>query len=372
MSAKAPVPEVKVSVYGVTDVGVVRTNNEDNFLVAELTAGKTGLAPELLSHRVGERGTLLVVSDGMGGAEAGEVASRLVVDGLRAELGMAPLEEHAEGVMRAAVERVNHEIWSQAQQNSKQHGMGATLAAVWVRGPEVLIADVGDSRVYLLRAGKMRQITRDQSMVESLVEVGMLDRNEAESHPQRNVILQAMGARSEVVVAIERLELRRGDFLLLCSDGLSGKIAAEEMRDSVLTTPTLADACDRMVRLAKERGGEDNITVIVAEFDGDGLPETIINERMTRTLQSVSGFNFKAGAGYAPPPPAKPTVTFGSESNDPAPSEPAPPPEQLEQLERTQSFGIELPPDLPPARTNAPTAIIGSDPLAPDEPEKQG
>jgi hypothetical protein len=237
--------------------------------------------------------------------------------------------------------------------------MGATLAAAWVHGTSAWVAGVGDSRVYLLRAGRMRQITRDQSMVESLVEAGMLDRQEAEQHPQRNVILQAMGARADVVVAIDRVALRRGDFLLLCSDGLSGKMAADEMRDCILTTATLADACARMVHIAKERGGDDNITVIVAEFDGEGLPETQLNERMTRTLQSVSGFNFKAGAGYAPMPPAKPTLTLGSDGNDPEPP-PLPPLPESSIDGETRSFGDDRQPT-PSTSTGGKTAIIGSE-----------
>ena len=369
MSAKAPVPEVKVSLYGMTDVGMVRTNNEDTFLVVELTTCRAGLSPENLNHMVQERGTLLLVSDGMGGAEAGEVASRLVVEQMFEGLREVPLDDHPEGAVRAAVERANTEIWNQAQQNARQHGMGATLAAAWIRGTDGWITGVGDSRVYMLRSGKMRQITRDQSMVESLVEAGMIDRAAAELHPQRNVILQAMGSRPEVVVAIDRVELRRGDFLLLCSDGLSGKISAEEMRDSILTTPALPDACHRMVQMAKDRGGEDNITVVVAEFDGEGLAETTLNERMTRTLQSVSGFNFRAGAGYAPPPPVKPTLTLGSESNEP---EPPPPPVVTDPLdgEPTRSFGGERHPA--PSRRGTPTAIIGTENMPkPPDPDKK-
>lgn len=316
MPEKVSLPDVTVTAYGLSDVGVVRTNNEDSFLVAELGSGKSGLVPEVLRHKVSERGTLLVVSDGMGGAEAGEVASRIVVEQLETLLRTAPADTTGEEIVRQAVERVNYEVWNVAQQYQQYHGMGATLAAAWIRGPEVLITGVGDSRVYLLRAGKMKQITRDQSMVESLVEVGMLNRNEAEQHPQRNVILQAMGSRPEVVVAIERLELRKGDFLLLCSDGLSGKITGDEMRDCVLTTAALPEGCHRMIQLAKQRGGEDNITVVVAEVDGPGLNETTLNERMTRTLQSITEFNFRTGGGYAPiTPHGKPTVTLGAEDN---------------------------------------------------------
>jgi serine/threonine protein phosphatase PrpC len=353
VSAKAPVPEVKITVYGISDVGAVRTNNEDSLLIAEMTTGASGLVPEVLAHSVKERGSLFVVSDGMGGAEAGEVASRIVVEGMRSELAAAALEVHPEDVVKAAVEHVNSVIWSDAQTNAQHKGMGATLASAWIRGTDVFIAGVGDSRVYLLRAGKMRQITRDQSMVESLVEVGMIDRAEADHHPQRNVILQAMGARPEVVVAIERVELRRGDFLLLCSDGLSGKMTADEMRDCILTTAALPEACHRMVHIAKARGGEDNITVVVAELDGDGLPETTLNERMTRTLQSLSGFNFKAGAGYAPPPPAKPTHSFGSEGN-------------ADEVEPVKVF----PPEASPTTSHDSTRMLSSEP-GPHEPEKK-
>jgi PPM family protein phosphatase len=289
----------------------------------------------------------------MGGAEAGEVASRLVVESTCRELSGADLDQ-PEDSLRSAVERANFAVWNAAQQNPKWHGMGATLVAAWILGSEVLIADVGDSRVYLLRAGRMRQVTRDQSMVETLVEAGKLAREMAEQHPQKNVILQAMGVQSSVVVAIERVELRRGDFLLLCSDGLSGKISAEEMRDCILTTATLGDACSRMVSLAKARGGEDNITIIVAELDGEGLPEATLNERMTRTLQSVSGFNFKAGGGYAPPPAPKPTVTLGSDGAEPAPRtpqvyppDPSPSPSNGATAEKTQLLSFSEPPPRP-------------------------
>jgi serine/threonine protein phosphatase PrpC len=353
VSAKAPVPEVKINVYGISDVGAVRTNNEDCLLIVEMTSGADGLVPEVLEHTVQERGSLFIVSDGMGGAEAGEVASRLVVDGIRDELAEVPLDASPEEAIKGAVERVNLSVWNDAQQNAQRNGMGATLAAAWIRGIEVFIAGVGDSRVYLLRAGKMRQLTRDQSMVESLVEVGMLDRAEADHHPQRNVILQAMGVRPEVVVAIERLELRRGDFLLLCSDGLSGKMTAEEMRDCILTTAALPEACHRMIHIAKARGGEDNITVVVAEFDGEGLPETTLNERTTRTFQSLSGYNFTAGAGYAPPPPAKPTHSFGSENTG-------------DEAESAKVF----PPDASPSSPHDPTRTLSSD--APPRPQHSG
>lgn len=313
MPAESHVPQVRIALYGYSHVGSVRTNNEDRFLIVDIDSGIEGTSTGEGQHDIGARGMLLVVSDGMGGAEAGEVASTIVVERLRDGLVTAPPDAHAEATLRSVVEQVNVEIWNQAHSDPKCKGMGATLASAWVIGTDALIGLVGDSRGYLLRAGRMRQITRDQSMVESLVEAGMIDRSAAEEHPQRNVILQAMGARPDVAVAIERVELRRGDFILLCSDGLSGKVKPDEMRDAILTTATLREACRRMVDLANQRGGEDNITVIAAELDGEGLPAAGLNERMTRTLQSLSEFNFKAGAGYAPHA-ANPTHTLGSDA----------------------------------------------------------
>src|SRR5205085_5893799 len=196
-----------------------------------------------------------------GGAEAGEVASRLVAQNVSIELGSMPLAFAPKEAIREAVERANRAVWKEATSNAARKGMGATLAAAWIRGREAFIVGVGDSRVYLLRSARIRQITRDQSMVESMVEAHVITREEAENHPQKNMILQAMGVSPEVVVALERIDLRRGDVLLLCSDGLSGKVQASEMRDCVLTTQTLEQACRRMVEIALHRGGEDNITV---------------------------------------------------------------------------------------------------------------
>jgi serine/threonine protein phosphatase PrpC len=316
MSAEKPVPGIRICVYGLTDVGVVRKNNEDTFVIAELTTGTTELTADILRHTVGERGTLLLVSDGMGGAEAGEVASRMVARHVSLELAAAPLDQPPQDAIRTAVERANEAICSEATSNPARQGMGATLVAAWVRGANAYVASVGDSRLYLMRGGRVRQITRDQSMVETMVEAGAMSREQAEKHPQRNVILQAMGATPNVAVALERVELRRGDVLVLCSDGLSGKMIVEEMRDAILMTPDLEQACRRMVQLAKDRGGEDNITVVLGELDGEGLLAAPRGERLTRTLQPMTRFDFKTGSGYAAAPDSNPTIPLGSPKNE--------------------------------------------------------
>jgi serine/threonine protein phosphatase PrpC len=312
MSAEKPVSGIAICVYGLTDIGAVRQSNEDAFLVAELATGRIELTADVLRHAVSERGTLLLVSDGMGGAEAGEVASRMVAQHVSLELAATSLDYEPQEAIRTAVERANEAIWSEATTNPARRGMGATLVAAWVRGTNAYVASVGDSRLYLMRGGRMRQITRDQSMVETMVEAGALSREQAEKHPQRNMILQAMGANPNVVVALERVELRRGDVLVLCSDGLSGKVIAEEMRDAILMTPDLEQACRSLVALAKDRGGEDNITVVLGELDGEGLPAAPRGERLTRTLQLVTRFDFKAGSGYAAAPEPNPTIPLGS------------------------------------------------------------
>jgi PPM family protein phosphatase len=312
MAAESPLADVTVSVFGLTDKGAVRKHNEDALLVAELSSNRTSVAPQLATHTVGALGTLLVVSDGMGGAEAGDLASKLVVHHMSHQLSAAEPARAPLDALREAVERTNVAVWEEASRMKVKRGMGATLAAAWVRGQEVFITGVGDSRVYLMRGGRLRQITRDQSIVESFIEAGVLTREEAQQHPQRNMVLQAMGVRPEVVVAIERVELRQHDLLLLCSDGLSGKLSTEEMRDCILMTSTIEQACRQMVALAIERGGDDNITTLIAELEGVGLPETPWGERLTRTIEAVTRFDYSTGSGYAAGPTPAPTVPLGS------------------------------------------------------------
>jgi serine/threonine protein phosphatase PrpC len=308
--------EVIAWVFGCTDVGRVRKNNEDAFVIADLTANAAAgsMAPAgapvaasdttergaegmLRKCRLGAEGLLLAVSDGMGGAEAGEIASHLVVESLREDL-VANRERSTGGLVRSAVERANNVVFGAAGQHPKRGGMGATLTAAFVREDRAYVAGVGDSRCYVIRGKRIRQVTRDQSLVESLVELGHLTREEAETSPHRNVILQALGTRPEVAVALTRLQLYRGDMLLLCSDGLSGKISAEEMLALALAGPTLDEGCRKMVALAKDRGGEDNITVILSHFSGAGLGQPVEAQSVTGTLEKIHGFNHASGVGY--------------------------------------------------------------------------
>ncbi|MBX3210496.1 MAG: serine/threonine-protein phosphatase [Labilithrix sp.] len=279
-----------VSVAAVTHLGRVRENNEDAFVVADLTGG--GLLDERSHARldVGERGVLLAVSDGMGGAQAGEVASALVVETITREIADAPLETPRDAALIEAVQRAHEAVRVEGQR--AQARMGATLTAVFVRAGRAYIAEVGDSRAYLLRAGRIAQVTHDQSMVQLLVDSGILKPEDASQSPMRNVILQAMGHQREIKVALGRMDLRDRDCLILCSDGLTGHVSDTEIRDIVLETKRPEVAAARLVELANERGGKDNITVIVAGVGGDLAPPAA-DEKPEDAVQVIRAYEPK-------------------------------------------------------------------------------
>ncbi|HET9530563.1 MAG TPA: Stp1/IreP family PP2C-type Ser/Thr phosphatase [Blastocatellia bacterium] len=261
---------VQVSVFARTDIGMQRSGNEDSFLVADLTTGNVGLGPDMSTHAIGERGSLMVVSDGMGGAVAGEIASEMAVNTIRDSLMEMPGDLTIAERLRLATEIANERIWSHAQQNPELSGMGATLTAVLAHQTIAYIAQVGDSRAYLMRGDQIKQVTKDQSLVQMLIDSGAIEPEQASSVPQ-NVIMQALGTQPSVKVAMTAVEVCRNDFLLVCSDGLSNKISPKEMQQTIQETDDLTAACRQLVEMANERGGEDNITVIIARFDGEAL-----------------------------------------------------------------------------------------------------
>ncbi len=289
-----PRAKVTVTVCGLTDMGRVRTNNEDAFLIAELAGAAAAPAPAgVQTFDATEHAALLAVSDGMGGADAGEVASALVVESLRRAMTEAGGDLDWDEATRQAVEKANREVWSAARAPGRK-GMGATVTAVCLQGDHAHIAEVGDSRAYLLRNARIRQVTRDQSFVQYLVDAGALKPEDAANYPMKNVVLQAMGQSPDVQVALGRLELRRGDKLLLCSDGLSGKLSSEEMLARVQQASSLEAACHALIALANDRGGEDNITVVLARVDGEGLKIPQDQESLTQTFQVLA--EYKAAA----------------------------------------------------------------------------
>ena len=287
----------RIIVYAQTDVGMVRAGNEDTFLVLNLDTSDTwtpatveGNPPDHLASFVqGSAGTILAVSDGMGGALAGEVASRMAVEGVREHMllfkqsttfAAFPFHER----LRLAVEQANTQINNESLGNADYAGMGATFTAAGVHEGMLTLAQIGDSRCYLIRDGRIALVTHDQSLVWQLVEAGHITEEEAETHQYKNVILQALGAQPRVNVVVDRIPINDGDVVLLCSDGLSGRVKAEEMLEIVGNAPDLKEACEQLIQLANDRGGEDNITVVLGRFEGDGLPapSDVMSERVER------------------------------------------------------------------------------------------
>src|ERR1051325_10476323 len=288
---------MNVELHAKSDVGRVRRGNEDNFLVLELSKQQTwtgtdgNAAPkEIANFELGEKGLVLVVSDGMGGALAGDVASRMAVDSVRDMImgnnSDAECDPEASLVdcLKTATVYATLAIHHKSQEDSRCAGMGATFTGAAIHGDLLDLVQVGDSRGYLIRKNHIRLATKDQSLVQQLVDVGQISEAEAETHMFRNVILQALGAQGDVTPVTGRLRIRRGDTLLLCSDGLSGKLRAEDMRRIIEESgDDLNAACAALVEEANNRGGEDNITVVIARFSGDDL-QAPASDRITIEL----------------------------------------------------------------------------------------
>ena len=229
--------------YTGTDTGRQRRANEDSMLA---------------------RPPLFVVADGMGGAQAGEVASRLAVESFQDGL---PDTADAEGSLAAYARAANVSIHELSQANAEHAGMGTTLTAVYVGAEEVAIAHVGDSRAYCLRGGALLRLTDDHSLVDELIRQGKLTAEEAVEHPQRSVITRALGPEPEVEIDTRSYRARDGDVYLLCSDGLTTMVSDERLAGILLAHPRLRDAGEALIAAANEAGGRDNITVLLLRVE---------------------------------------------------------------------------------------------------------
>ncbi|HEV8149208.1 MAG TPA: Stp1/IreP family PP2C-type Ser/Thr phosphatase [Gemmatimonadales bacterium] len=322
-SARAP---VSFTVRARTDLGRTRDHNEDAFLVADLGARSTDLTNGG-PHKVGERGTLFLVADGMGGAAAGELASSMAADLIFRHLlerastsPQADAEQFAQQ-LRDAVEEANEHIHAYSKDHPDVRGMGTTATVAGVLQGTLYLAQVGDSRGYLVRDGVATQLTKDQSLMQRLVDAGELTEEEAEQSERRNIILQALGPDAKIRVDLSWQELRRGDVLVICSDGLSGQVKREEIAALVEQQPDLDALCDQLIMLANERGGPDNITVVAVRFDGDGLPPAgSSGEVGYRTMLNQETSETPAAIPARPPEPVVPPA-----ENPPPPVVPAPP-----------------------------------------------
>jgi PPM family protein phosphatase len=258
---------------GATDVGRQRESNEDALVVAP---------------------PVFAVADGMGGARAGEVASHLAADAVAKR---PHAEEPPEAQLVRIVREANRQIHELAKRDESRRGMGTTLTAAIVRDREVSIAHVGDSRAYLLRGGKLGQLTRDHSLVAELERSGQLSPEAAEHHPQKSIITRALGPEPDVDVDTYRVSGRAGDVFLLCSDGLTSMVSDDDVASVLRQAPTLQDAADALVRAANQSGGRDNITVVLfrleAAEDGAEEPATLSG---ARTLEGLSTEEVRAAS----------------------------------------------------------------------------
>lgn len=276
--------KIVVHVFGRTDVGRTREHNEDTFAVADLTTFNASLQPEVRTHTLGERGSLFMVADGMGGAAAGEIASQMSVDSILNALkerwcaSQSTDPETFAHALKWATESANAEIHAYATAHPENRGMGTTATIAGLLGDTLFLCQVGDSRGYIVRDGTAIQITKDQSLMQKLIEAGEMTPEEAEVSERRNIILQALGPEPVIKVDLTSQQIKRGDVLVLCSDGLSGQVRAHEIAEVVTREPDLVQVCKALIDRANEAGGPDNITVVAARFEGDGLVETDVEQ----------------------------------------------------------------------------------------------
>lgn len=250
---------MKHNAFGLSDVGRQRNLNEDAYLV---DAGKS----------------LFVVADGMGGHAAGEVASKIATETIQDFIAHTEEEDgtwpHAydENFSRptnrlmSAMKIANSRVIEAMKRDVRLQGMGTTVVGGLLDGNRISVAHVGDSRAYLVRDGQMSRITSDHSWVFEQVRAGVMTEAEAEKHPLRNVITRALGGASTVVPDATELEVRPGDVLLLCSDGLTGMVTDDDILRIITQTEDVAEACEKLIESANESGGHDNITAVVVRF----------------------------------------------------------------------------------------------------------
>jgi PPM family protein phosphatase len=237
-----------------SDVGCVRTNNEDSALF---------IRPSNLRVRA-NKGFLSIVADGMGGHAAGEIASRMAIDTVSKTY--FDRDESSEESLFFALTKANRNIWQSAAKNVQQKGMGTTCTAIAIVDTRLYLAHVGDSRAYLLKKGQLFQLSKDHTYVQTLVDQGVITPTEAEKHPERNVLTRAMGTHSKVEIDVAALPhaFEDDDRLFLCSDGLYDYLSNDEIAQ-LLLQPSLSESAAQLISLAKQRGGHDNITVLLVE-----------------------------------------------------------------------------------------------------------
>jgi serine/threonine protein phosphatase PrpC len=322
---------VLARVFAQTDVGRTREHNEDTFLVADLESGDPVHFDQATRDLpVEPHGLLFLVADGMGGAASGELASSMagfeVLSVLRDrwKSEAQPSPEQFAMILRDATIFANSQIHGHAREHPEHRGMGTTATIAGLLGDVVYVAQVGDSRAYLVRDGLAKQLTKDQSLMQRLVEAGELTQEQAETSERRNIILQALGPEAHVTIDLTHQQVRRGDTLILCSDGLSGLVRADEIARVANAANDTTEVCNRLIARANELGGPDNITVIAVRFDGDALHDRQETDAVGYNTYPLAGtLNQDAAAETLLPEPllqsrlkSDPTPRYGT----PAPS----------------------------------------------------
>lgn len=241
----------------ITDIGRIRKLNQDYVFASK--------------QAVGNLPNLFIVADGMGGHNAGDYASRYAVETITEEIRQS-IEQNPGKLLEKAIQTANHRILQKSEENEALRGMGTTIvAAACLAGRYLEVANVGDSRLYVINNDGIRQITRDHSLVEEMVRMGGINREAARVHPDKNIITRAVGVKSFVEIDFFRVELEKGDTVLLCSDGLTNMLEDEEIHRIVGSWESVEEKAGELVRAANDNGGRDNIAVIIIEPFAEGV-----------------------------------------------------------------------------------------------------
>ncbi|MBO5259587.1 MAG: Stp1/IreP family PP2C-type Ser/Thr phosphatase [Agathobacter sp.] len=243
--------------FSMTDTGISREMNQDYFFASDTA--------------VGNLPNLYIVADGMGGHKAGEYASRYTIERIVASVSRNPGDEPV-AVLRAAISKANELLIMEAREDESKYGMGTTVVAATIIGNKMIVANVGDSRLYVI--GKvMRQITRDHSLVEEMVRMGGMDAEQAREHPDKNIITRAIGASDSVEPDFFEVELEKNDQVLMCSDGLTNMVEDKDIGEIILGQSSLESQVITLINTANRNGGRDNITVIIIRPFSDEVKE---------------------------------------------------------------------------------------------------
>jgi protein phosphatase len=249
-------PSKPLSIGYHSDIGRVRTHDEDSLALVDVAT---------MYRFQDTRRILMIVADGMGGHTKGDVASRLIVETVTRELCPCLLEagDNYEARLRASLLHANNVILDYVETHPADYGMGSTVSIALIAGRRLYIGHVGDTRVYLIR-NQIIQVTKDHSIVQHLIDRGVITHEQARTHPRKNEVTRALGIQSDVEVDTHSLLLETGDYVLLCCDGLINEVRDAEIKDLVLQSPHAQQACNTLIDLANTRGGHDNISIILA------------------------------------------------------------------------------------------------------------